>query len=603
MSLHDATLDRTARGRAENCTGPVANKTLAQLRTCEVGSWFGEQFAGAPIPTLSEAFARYPDVNHHVEVKDGDARTVRELLRLLDVHGLRGAAHTRWQVLMQSFQPDDLLLVRTLDPALPTIQLLAAVPPAGSARTALLEGVARYADGIGPSAGGVDRGLVDAAHARCCWLLELPVSADTHEELHRPLRPRSSVPPKELTDLVRSRTRGAQLVPVVQLGTERRVVQLLDADDRVLAEVSDDTASGQVLLEPDAVVWRQVEVELFDGPAALLDTADTLLQRAGAVPVASPSELARTLGERLPPRAPDRLPARPTAGQALQLHLAEQVGELLARDPGVRRDEPDSVHKMRVATRRLRSALSTFGPLLDREATDPVRDELGHLAAVLGEARDAEVLRERLLGAVHALPPELVLGPVARRVEDDLGPRYRAAHDRVVRELDGARHRTLLDTLDRLLVRTPLGEAAARPARAELRRLVRRAWRRLERAVEAAGRTADPLERAHLLHEVRKQAKRTRYAAEAAAPVLGQRAARLARRAEAVQEVLGEHQDSVVAREQRRRLGAAAHGPGENGFSFGLLHAREAAAADAAVARFDGVWSRASARKAVLWLG
>lgn len=167
VSLHDATLDRTARGPAGNCTGAVATKTLAQLRTCEVGSWFGETFAGAPIPTLSEVFARYPDVNHHVEVKDGDPRTVRELLRLLDVHGLRSSAHTGWQVLVQSFQPDDLALARSLDPALPTIQLLAGAPPAGPVRDALLDAVARYADGIGPAAGAVDAPLVEAAHARC----------------------------------------------------------------------------------------------------------------------------------------------------------------------------------------------------------------------------------------------------------------------------------------------------------------------------------------------------------------------------------------------------------------------------------------------------
>lgn len=181
VSLHDTTLDRTARGPAADCTGPVATKTLAQLRRCDVGVWKGEQFAGERIPTLSEVFARYPDVNHHVEVKDGDPRTVRELLRLLDVHGLRSAAHTGWQVLVQSFQPDDLLLVHALDPALPTVQLLAATPPAGPLRDAVLDLVATYAVGVGPSAGGVDRALVEAAHARC---LEVhPYTVDSPERL------------------------------------------------------------------------------------------------------------------------------------------------------------------------------------------------------------------------------------------------------------------------------------------------------------------------------------------------------------------------------------------------------------------------------------
>ena len=55
------------------------------------------------------------------------------------------------------------------------------------------------------------------------------------------------------------------------------------------------------------------------------------------------------------------------------------------------------MHKMRVGTRRLRSALATFRPLLDRAVTDPIRDELKWIAGELGGARDAEVLRERLL--------------------------------------------------------------------------------------------------------------------------------------------------------------------------------------------------------------
>lgn len=176
VSVHDATLDRTARGPAENCTGRIATKTLAQLRTCDVGSWFNErfpdrarpEFVGLRIPTMSEVFTRYgAGTNYHVEIKDDDPRTVRELLRLLDVHGLRSASQTGWRVLVQSFSPADLQLARALDPAIPTIQLLFSVPPAGPARDTVLDGIARYADGIGPSSGGVDKALVDAAHARC----------------------------------------------------------------------------------------------------------------------------------------------------------------------------------------------------------------------------------------------------------------------------------------------------------------------------------------------------------------------------------------------------------------------------------------------------
>jgi glycerophosphoryl diester phosphodiesterase len=176
--LHDDTLDRTARGPAANCTGPVRTKTLAQLRTCEVGSWFNTRFpdradpafVGERIPTLAEVFARYGDrVSYHIETKTPEAAPFvveRELIRLLDVYGLRGPAVRDWQVLIQSFSPASLQRFSALDPALPLVQLLATVPPA-PAREAFLDAVAGYAIAIGPSNGGVTPALVDQAHARC----------------------------------------------------------------------------------------------------------------------------------------------------------------------------------------------------------------------------------------------------------------------------------------------------------------------------------------------------------------------------------------------------------------------------------------------------
>ena len=109
------------------------------------------------------------------------------------------------------------------------------------------------------------------------------------------------------------------------------------------------------------------------------------------------------------------------AGDVLAVHLTEQVAAMKSREQDARQDAPDGVHKMRVATRRLRSALATFRPLLDRTITDPLRDELKWIAAELGGARDAEVLRMRLLDELAAEPDDLVLGP-------DRGPdRGRAA--------------------------------------------------------------------------------------------------------------------------------------------------------------------------------
>ncbi len=61
----------------------------------------------------------------------------------------------------------------------------------------------------------------------------------------------------------------------------------------------------------------------------------------------------------------------------------------------------------------------------------------------------------------------------------------------------------------------------------------------------------------------------------------------------AVQEVLGEHQDGVVARAELRSLAVAAHLAGENAFTYGRLHGLEQAAGDRALARFDETWDDA----------
>jgi len=110
-------------------------------------------------------------------------------------------------------------------------------------------------------------------------------------------------------------------------------------------------------------------------------------------------------------------------------------------------------------------------------------------------------------------------------------------------------------------------------------------------------------ERDHTLHDARKAAKRARYAAEAAHPALGGPAGRFARRMKAVQSLLGEHQDAVVARDALRTLAVQAHAAGEQTFTWGVLHGREEAAAAEAERRLPEVWRRASRPKVRRALG
>lgn len=274
----------------------------------------------------------------------------------------------------------------------------------------------------------------------------------------------------------------------------------------------------------------------------------------------------------------------PSVGELFLLRVRQQVVVLREQEPRVRRDEDDSVHKLRIAVRRLRSALATYRPVLAPGATDSLRAELRWLGVELSAARDAEVMRARLDDLVREQPAELVMGPVARRIDTEMSAEYQAGRERALGSLDSPRYAELLDALDALVAAPPFDERAARTAHDEIPLLLARDLRRVERRAEAAAGTTEQSRRNEALHETRKAAKRLRYAAESAAPAFGRRAEKLAKRAKQVQDVLGEHQDTVVARSTLRELGAKAYLEHENGFTFGLLHAREEARAEKLVA-------------------
>jgi CHAD domain-containing protein len=294
------------------------------------------------------------------------------------------------------------------------------------------------------------------------------------------------------------------------------------------------------------------------------------------------------------PRA--ELGPRSSAGQVVLAYLRDQAEAIRRNDPLVRRQAPDAVHQMRVACRRMRSGLQAFGRVVERDRTRPVTDELKWLAGVLGDARDLEVLHARFATAVAGLPAELVLGPVEARLTRYFGRREADAHAAGVAALDGDRYLALLAALDALLADPPFTPLARRPANAAFPPLLRRAHRRVAGHIEAAEQASDPDARNLELHEARKAAKRLRYAAEAAAPALGRPTGRLGKAAKALQEILGEHQDAVVARPVLRELAVAAQADGESAFTFGLLHERETGAGRAAEAEVEAAWNEVEKR-------
>ena len=459
------------------------------------------------------------------------------------------------------------------------------------------------------------------------WHLKLPTAvAGSRREIHAPLGVRRTVVPRAVTEPVTAVLRGARPEPVATLQTTRQVTELLDADGRVLAEVAADTVTGTAMA-PDpgspaeVTTWRELEVELVDGAPELLDAVSDALVAAGIRPSDSPSKLSRVLSTRLAAYAPppaaapapeapkggkgekggkekkgkgrkkgkrdaQDAPAGPTAADVVLGALRAQVQALQVADIGVRTGDPEGVHDLRVACRRLRSILAAFRPVLDRTATDPVRDELQWIGGQLSSARDGEVALEHLRAVVAAQAVELVRGPVAARLRSTEVADVERGRKAAVRALSDKRHLALLDSLDTLLADPPLAEAAGEPARTVLADAVKRAGKRLTARIdEARGREAvDPgaheEETEHALHEARKAAKRVRYTAEVAAPVLGPPAEALVACMKQVQDVLGEAQDTVVTRQWCLRLAAAAVGAGEDTFTYGRLHGLEEARAE-----------------------
>ena len=421
--------------------------------------------------------------------------------------------------------------------------------------------------------GGVDDG----------WHLKLPAAGEGRQEVHVPIGGADDEVPSPLLDLVRVIVRDHPVAPVAALSTRRRIHRLLDDDDNVIAELCDDDVSAETSTGTPAVSrWREWELEVVDGPEDVLDTAEPVLLDAGATRATTGSKLGRVLAGRESDTGRWRRCGEPgkdaSVASLLSAYLATHLARLLDQDQRLRTGDQEGVHKLRVAARRLRSALATYAPALEAGSTDSLRDDLKWLGGVLAEARDAQVLRERLTALVDDQPDELVIGPVRTRIDDELREMFRGGRAAADQALDDTRYFRMLDRLEALVAQPPVVEDDP-AASSAVPVLLRRDLDRVHKRGRAYARAGSAHQRDLALHEVRKAAKRLRYAAESARPVLGKKAKRLASQAEAVQEVLGAHQDCVVSRRVLRGMGVRASLAGENGFTFGRLHALEGARA------------------------
>lgn len=426
------------------------------------------------------------------------------------------------------------------------------------------------------------------------WHLKLGVDSESRTELRQPLGRAVRTVPATLVATVRSVVRDRPLLPVATVRTHRLEYDVLGAAGEVLATICDDAVHAERLVgAPLDQDWREWEVELVNGDPRLFDALDAELTGAGARRVKGGSKLKAALGDGLP-RADTavtrRKLKRATTTEFLASQLAEQRTAVHRQDLLIRSGDTTSVHQLRIAVRRLRSALTTYRPLLDATAVDPVRAELKWLGASLAPARDAQVMRDKLRALLEEEASELVMGPVLRRLDlhlRDLGEQgWRTAQE----ALESDRYLRLLDALDDLVEDPPVRRRRGSRATKVVPRLLNRDAKRVRRAVRAIGEARDPDERDLAFHTARKKAKRLRYAAQAAVPLFGSPAKRLATSAKQVQTALGDRQDSVVARQILRDLAAQAFLNGENGFTFGRLHARVERLGEDAEHRFAELW-------------
>jgi CHAD domain-containing protein len=431
------------------------------------------------------------------------------------------------------------------------------------------------------------------------WVLRLPATAEgmtagDGAELRFAGGPEK--PPPDALSLVRVYARQAPVELVARLVTLTGDTTLLHADGHRLARAVDATVS---VYSGPRITQRFREIDLSAESDALLELLAARCQAAGAQPAAPRALVARALGlvgSPPPELAPVTLDASSTAGDVVRRALSTSVVRLLRHDPGVRLGiDAEDVHQARVATRRLRSDLRTFQPLLDREWVNGLRDELRWLGAELGSVRDAEVLRDRLRAAAATLPA--VDRKAATAVVAPLVAQVRSARRKLLTSIDTDHYFEVIDHLV-AAARTPaLTAEAAAPAREALPALVRRPWRSL-RAGAMICKAGVPDEQ---LHDLRIRAKRCRYAAEAAAAATGKRAAAFAKEVAALQEVLGELHDAVVAEEWLRERSQSPRIHDTALFATGELVALQRDAAERSRSGWQAVWRRVENRWTDAW--
>jgi inorganic triphosphatase YgiF len=393
---------------------------------------------------------------------------------------------------------------------------------------------------------------------------------------------------------------GRRLSPILISDVRRQLRDLTPAEEAIgdtLAEVALDTVQ---LHAPNGAAsgatYHEVEIERRGGETRDLTAASRLLQeRFGLIPSRA-SKFARGYAalygaESLANRVAD-VAASDSVAIAARKVVTAQLARIRAADPGVRLGRaPEPVHEARVAARRLRAALRTFGEGFPPRLRQTLPDELRWIGQQLGAVRDLDVQLANV--AWHA----------ARRAPSGREPleafRHHLESERAVRRaeliasLDSPRYFRLLATLERFGASPEprrRGADAVQPVAAVGRRAVKRVLRKMLKR----GNEIGELPEAEALHDLRKRAKRLRYLLEALEPISGSPAKKLRKKLVRLQDMLGRFNDAMVAatfvRAYRDRPAAA--GDDDQRRPLSALADGELRRAGAAQAEFHRAWRR-----------
>ena len=327
------------------------------------------------------------------------------------------------------------------------------------------------------------------------------------------------------------------------------------------SEISGDGEARARLsrIEVEVDAWLHESVEGFVGEmrAALnLRPTETSKFEAGLSVAGLDPAVAPDLG-------PTQIDAPLSTGEVAFAILRRHFATMLAHEPGVRLGEdPEELHDMRVATRRLRVALKLYADVLPRRAERYERN-LRWVAGALGEVRDLDVHLERLTGEASRS------GEVLDEVVTVLERGRVEAERRMLEVLDSKRYEALVANFSGTL-RRGRSPAPTAPIVERAPALVRRRYRKARKAARAITRDSPPEE----FHDLRKKGKRLRYALEPLQGIYGKPSEKMVELLKAIQDDLGDHQDLVVAAGLMEELGTTGDLPPRAVFSMGSIAAR-----------------------------